>query len=113
MLTDRAVIVVDDRVADVVATADAPPTPVASICPGTMLPGLMDLHSHLIGDDDNGQGYAQLVMRSGAQEAIVGVRNARATLEAGFTTVRDIGTFRAFVDGAARRHRGGGSPVRA
>ena len=62
----------------------------------------MDMHSHLIGDDDNGQGYAQLVMRSGAQEAVVGVRNARATLMAGFTTVRDIGTFRAFVDVALR-----------
>ncbi len=43
----------------------------------TLLPGLMDMHAHLVGDDDNGQGYAQLVMRSGAQEAVVGVRNAR------------------------------------
>ena len=62
----------------------------------------MDMHSHLIGDDDNGQGYAQLVMRSSAQEAIVGVRNARRTIEAGFTTVRDIGTFRAFADVALK-----------
>ncbi|HET6713863.1 MAG TPA: amidohydrolase family protein [Actinomycetota bacterium] len=103
VLTDLAVIVDDDRVADVVATADAPTDARRIDLPGhTMLPGLMDMHSHLIGDDDNGQGYAQLVMRSGAQEAIVGVRNARATLEAGFTTVRDIGTFRAFVDVALR-----------
>lgn len=103
VLTDRAVIVEDDRVAAVVATADAPTDARRIDLPGhTLLPGLMDMHSHLIGDDDNGQGYAQLVMRSGAQEAIVGVRNARATLEAGFTTVRDIGTFRAFVDVALR-----------
>ena len=33
-----------------------------------------------------------------AQEAFSGVRNARATLRAGFTSVRDLGTFRAFVD---------------
>jgi imidazolonepropionase-like amidohydrolase len=33
---------------------------------------------------------------------MTGVRNARATLEAGFTTVRDVGTYRAFVDGALR-----------
>lgn len=103
VLTDRAVIVEDDRVAAVVATADAPTDARRIDLPGhTLLPGLMDMHSHLIGDDDNGQGYAQLVMRSGAQEAIAGVRNARATLEAGFTTVRDIGTFRAFVDVALR-----------
>ena len=103
VLTDRAVIVDGDRVTDVVSSGDAPTDARRIDLPGhTLLPGLMDMHSHLIGHDDNGQGYAQLVMRSGAQEAIVGVRNARATLDAGFTTVRDIGTFRAFVDVALR-----------
>ncbi len=68
----------------------------------TLLPGLMDMHAHLIGEIDTGQGYASLVTRSGAQEALTGVRNARDTLQAGFTTVRDIGTFRAFADVALR-----------
>jgi imidazolonepropionase-like amidohydrolase len=68
----------------------------------TLLPGLMDMHAHLIGEIDTGQGYASLVARSGAQEALTGVRNARDTLQAGFTTVRDIGTFRAFADVALR-----------
>src|SRR5919201_4141810 len=40
--------------------------------------------------------------RSGAQEALAGVRNAGATVRAGFTTVRDVGTYRAFVDVALR-----------
>ena len=40
--------------------------------------------------------------RSAAQEALDGVGNARATVLAGFTTVRDVGTFRAFVDVALR-----------
>ena len=40
--------------------------------------------------------------RTEAQEAFSGVRNARATLLAGFTTVRDVGTYRAFVDAALR-----------
>ncbi len=102
-MSDRAVIVEGDRIADVVATADAPTDARRIELPGhTLLPGLMDMHSHLIGHEDNGQGYAQLVMRSGAQEAIVGVRNARLTIEAGFTTVRDIGTFRAFADVALK-----------
>jgi imidazolonepropionase-like amidohydrolase len=68
----------------------------------TVLPGLMDMHCHLIGELDSGQGYAELVTRSGAQEVLSGVRNAKDTLHAGVTTVRDIGTFRAFVDVALR-----------
>jgi imidazolonepropionase-like amidohydrolase len=68
----------------------------------TVLPGLMDMHAHMIGEMETGLGYAALVMRTAAQEAMSGVRNARATVEAGFTTVRDVGTFRAFVDCALR-----------
>ncbi|MBA3257867.1 MAG: amidohydrolase family protein [Gemmatimonadales bacterium] len=67
----------------------------------TVLPGLIDSHAHLIGE----VGLADVLLplqRSGAQEAFSGVRNARATLLAGFTTVRDIGTYRAFVDAALR-----------
>lgn len=103
VLTDRAVIVEGDRITDVVKAADAPDDARRIDLAGhTLLPGLMDMHSHLVGADDTGQGYASLVMRSPAQEAIVGVHNARSTLEAGFTTVRDIGTFRAFVDVALK-----------
>jgi len=68
----------------------------------TVLPGLIDCHAHLIGEVESGHGYAGLVQRSGAQEALSGVRNARDTILAGFTTVRDVGTFRALVDVALR-----------
>jgi imidazolonepropionase-like amidohydrolase len=68
----------------------------------TVLPGLIDCHSHLIGEVESGHGYASLVQRTAAQEALSGVRNARTTLLAGFTSVRDVGTFRAFVDTALR-----------
>jgi imidazolonepropionase-like amidohydrolase len=68
----------------------------------TVLPGLIDCHAHLVGEIDSGHGYAGLVQRSGAQEALTGVRNARDTILAGFTTVRDVGTFRALVDVALR-----------
>ncbi len=68
----------------------------------TVLPGLIDCHTHLVGEPDSAAGYAALLQRTGAQEALSGVRNARATLRAGFTTVRDVGTFRAFVDVALR-----------
>jgi imidazolonepropionase-like amidohydrolase len=68
----------------------------------TVLPGLIDCHAHMIGEIDSGHGYAELVQRTGAQEALSGVRNARDTVMAGFTSVRDVGTFRAFVDCALR-----------
>jgi imidazolonepropionase-like amidohydrolase len=67
----------------------------------TVLPGLIDCHTHLIGDA-SGADVLLPLERSEAQEALTGVRNARATLLAGFTTVRDVGTYRAFVDVALR-----------
>src|SRR4051795_2692603 len=67
----------------------------------TVLPGLIDCHTHLIGDASTSDVLAPLE-HSEAQEAFTGVRNARATLLAGFTTVRDVGTYRAFVDVALR-----------
>jgi imidazolonepropionase-like amidohydrolase len=71
----------------------------------TVLPGLIDCHAHLIGRDEDETGsvdYSLQLGRTGAQEALTGVRNARSTLLAGFTTVRDVGTFRAHVDVALR-----------
>lgn len=67
----------------------------------TVLPGLIDCHSHLIGDASSSD-VLEPLERSEAQEAFSGVKNARATLMAGFTTVRDVGTYRAFVDVALR-----------
>ena len=71
----------------------------------TVLPGLIDCHAHLIGlhEDETGTvDYSQQLLRTGAQEVLAGVRNARLTLEAGFTSVRDVGSFRAFTDVALR-----------
>jgi imidazolonepropionase-like amidohydrolase len=104
LLGDRAVVVEGGRVAAVVSVADAPAEgPAVVDLPGcTLLPGLTDCHAHLVGEPDSGHGYAELLTRSPAQEALSGVRNARDTVLAGFTTVRDVGTFRAFVDVALR-----------
>jgi imidazolonepropionase-like amidohydrolase len=99
-LRERVIVVRDDRIQAVEADAGAPVD--VDLSNHTVLPGLIDCHSHLVGEIDAGHGYAGLVQRSGAQEALSGVRNARDTLLAGFTTVRDVGTFRAFVDVALR-----------
>ena len=66
----------------------------------TVLPGLIDTHSHLVGEVQTAG--VPGTTTSGAQDAYLSVRNARVTIEAGFTSTRDVGTFRAFVDVALR-----------
>jgi imidazolonepropionase-like amidohydrolase len=55
----------------------------------TCLPGLIDVHTHLTGDPTN-NGYQGLGI-SVPREALIGAKNARATVRAGFTTVRNVG----------------------
>ena len=63
----------------------------------TVLPGLIDCHVHLA---DTGQtaNVAEPLLHSPMEIAYIGARNARTTLLAGFTTVHDVGSFRAFAD---------------
>ena len=100
MLTDQLLIARGERIESVGPYDDGPVD--VDLSNHTMLPGLIDCHAHLIGEVESGHGYAALVQRTGAQEALSGVRNARDTIMAGFTSVRDVGTFRAFVDVALR-----------
>jgi imidazolonepropionase-like amidohydrolase len=103
VVRDRVIAIRDGRIESVGPVEGSPDGAIPiDLSSTTVLPGLMDMHAHLVGPEEDGQGYAGLVMRSGAQEALGGVRNARSTVMAGFTTVRDIGTFRAFVDVALR-----------
>lgn len=100
---DLALIVEDERIAGLVPAEDLPSDVPVRDLPGlTLLPGLIDCHAHLVGEEESGHGYTELLTRTGAQEAMTGVRNARDTLRAGFTSVRDVGTYRAFVDVALR-----------
>src|SRR5437870_9373563 len=55
----------------------------------TVLPGLIDAHTHLTGDPKN-IGYQSLGI-SVPRDALTGAKNARLTLQAGFTTVRNVG----------------------
>jgi imidazolonepropionase-like amidohydrolase len=88
----EALLSPDEPVPEAAALADLPGH--------TLLPGLIDCHTHLVGELQ-GSGIPA-IDRSPAQEALSGVGNARATVLAGFTCVRDVGTFRAFVDVALR-----------
>lgn len=84
-----------------VITAVGPDVPVPvgaevlDLSAATVLPGLIDAHTHLCMnvrlDRDGGSYYHTNLHDSNAARAVDGVVNARAVLEAGFTTVRDIG----------------------
>src|ERR1700682_1882454 len=66
----------------------------------TVLPGLIDCHTHLA---DLGDAEPLLVLqRTAAETAYASIPNARVTLLGGFTTVRDVGVYRAFNDVAMR-----------
>ena len=63
-------------------------------------PGLIDCHTHMV--DLQFASPAGPLEKSEAEYAFEGVRNAKATLMAGFTSVRDVGTWRVFTDAALR-----------
>jgi imidazolonepropionase-like amidohydrolase len=92
VVADPAVVIVDDRVTAVgTAGALAPPAGARRIdlAGKTILPGLIDMHTHITSRSDM-HGYRALAVSVPA-EGISGVANAGRTLQAGFTTLRNVG----------------------
>jgi len=92
MLTHQTIVIEGDSIVSVGAGSEAKPdsnTQVIELPNATVLPGLIDSHTHLTGDPKN-LGYEGLGI-SFPREALIGAKNARITLEAGFTTVRNVG----------------------
>ncbi|WP_324809225.1 amidohydrolase family protein [Sphingomonas sp. LY29] len=70
---------------------DTPGARVVDLRGATVLPGLIDSHVHFNGLDDRLQSRLQAPFRDNEDEAFTALLNARKTLLAGFTTVRDLG----------------------
>src|ERR1700732_1522160 len=90
----RPQITITDGRITAVTGQDATPVPGARRIdlPGmTLLPGLIDMHVHLT-YDSRFSGYKYLEFTDNFW-TVVGVANAKRTLEAGFTTVRNVGSF--------------------
>lgn len=106
VLSDQMIRIEGDRIAAVGpwkgAPKDAPKDAKVVDWSGlTVLPGLIDMHTHMV-DDEQSENIALPLLRTAAQQAYIGAGHARATLMAGFTSVRDVGVWRALSDAALR-----------
>jgi imidazolonepropionase-like amidohydrolase len=101
-LVPAMVLIEGDRILEVGSRLSVPPG-AAEIDLGeaTILPGLIDLHTHLA-DRDDVHWEDALVKTTPPESALHGARNALVTLMAGFTTVRDMGPTWPYVDVALR-----------
>jgi imidazolonepropionase-like amidohydrolase len=104
VLTNQAILIEGDRIkevgpVDAVAGHAARDVRVIDLRNATVLPGLIDCHTHITSDP--GDYYQQLFRLSSIDEAVRAHIYAKRTLDAGFTTVRNVGAAE-FIDVALR-----------
>ena len=90
---DAFVVVEGNRIRSVSGAAPAG-VPVIDLGDATLLPGFIDAHAHLTAmvTDDYNEGFYEYMTRQPTEQVLLASTYARATLEAGFTTVRDLGS---------------------
>ena len=104
VLTDQRVRIVDGRIAAVTPWRDGDGPATVDWSGDTVLPGLIDLHTHLADGaiDGDGSDPAAPLKHSEADTILKGAKAASIELRSGFTTVRDVGVYRGLTDIALR-----------
>lgn len=104
VLADQRIRIVDGKIAAVTPWRDADGAASIDWSGYTVLPGLIDLHTHLADGaiDANESDPAAPLERSEARTILKGAAAARIELRSGFTTVRDVGVYRGLTDVALR-----------
>ena len=102
VLADQTILIRDHKIEAVGKGLAIPAgTKVIDLSSMTVLPGLIDCHTHVADGHPDGEPFNSL-RKTASQVVLESVPNARVTLESGFTTVRDVGTYRALNDVALR-----------
>jgi imidazolonepropionase-like amidohydrolase len=90
--TNVSILIHDDRIVGVEPGFATPAgAEIIDLSKSTVLPGLIDCHVHLTGQDDGGNPIAEAVTRTQYDSAVRSTAYARNTLLSGFTSVRDVG----------------------
>jgi imidazolonepropionase-like amidohydrolase len=91
-MSNQAIIIVGGKIVSLGPASESPSSAsdqLIELSHSTVLPGLIDAHTHLTGNPKD-VGYDSLAI-SVPRSTLTGAKNARITLEAGFTTVRNVG----------------------
>ena len=103
VLTDQVVLVRDNKIEAVGKGLAIPANAkIIDLSSKTVLPGFIDCHTHVADGKSLGADPFNVLKKTASQIVLESVDNARVTLMSGFTTVRDVGTYRALNDIALR-----------